>query len=156
MSAVMSAGERGVRLLIFDVPGDPVAKGRARARVINGRATLYTPRETVEYERHVAWCAKAALAGQAVPRAPMKVTLDIQLDVPKSWSGKRRAAALAGQIVPTSKPDASNVLKAVEDACNEIVYPDDSHIVSLVVDKRFAPAPGVTVTIEWLDKEMAT
>ena len=44
------------------------------------------------------------------------------LPIPKSWSEKKRAEHLGGPH--ETRPDLSNLLKALEDA----VYGDDSHI----------------------------
>ena len=40
--------------------------------------------------------------------------------------------------MPTSVPDTDNVLKAVSDAMNGIVYRDDSQVVNAVVWKRYS------------------
>ena len=70
--------------------------------------------------------------------------------LPKSWSSKPKkwqAAALAGQERPTKKPDGDNVLKAIADALNEIVYIDDAQIVDATVRKFYAAVPRTIVQI---------
>lgn len=47
----------------------------------------------------------------------------------------------------THKPDASNVLKAVEDALNGIAYKDDSQIVKVIVVKK----PRERIDCEYID-----
>lgn len=49
---------------------------------------------------------------------------------------------------PTPKPDATKMLRAVEDALTGLVWVDDSRVVSLKVDKIYGPAPGALVRIE--------
>jgi hypothetical protein len=67
--------------------------------------------------------------------------------VPASWSGKRQAAALAGYIRPTSRPDTDNYVKAALDAINGIVVADDCLVVELVAEKRYARVPQLTITV---------
>jgi Holliday junction resolvase RusA-like endonuclease len=43
-----------------------------------------------------------------------QIELLVELPVPTSWSNKRRLAALAGAIAPTSKPDIDNYVKTAE------------------------------------------
>src|SRR5262249_60600493 len=71
----------------------------------------------------------------------------VDLPVPASWSGRRRDAALRGEIRPTSRPDTDNYIKAALDALNTIVVADDSLVVDLVASKRYAPVPALTITI---------
>ena len=48
---------------------------------------------------------------------------------------------------PTGKPDASNILKAAEDACNKIVYHDDAQIVQAYAVKRYGAVPGLEIVV---------
>src|SRR5262249_43732765 len=61
------------------------------------------------------------------PSARAEITVD--LPVPASWSGRRRDAALRGEVRPTSRPDTDNYIKAALDAINAIVVADDSLVV---------------------------
>lgn len=138
--------------LRFTVPGAPVGKGRHRTAVINGHARQYTPEKTVAYEGLVGLCAQQALeqAGQpyGLTEAPVRIALAIWFDVPASWSKKKRAAALEGSVWPTKKPDCSNILKAIEDALNGVVWKDDVQVVQVAITKKFGPTPCVNVTIQ--------
>ena len=49
--------------ITFTIPGEPVAKGRARAFVRAGRVAHYTPDKTERYEARVATFAQQAMAG---------------------------------------------------------------------------------------------
>lgn len=74
--------------------------------------------------------------------------METDVQVPGSWSKKKRAAALEGSIRPTGKPDCSNMVKLVEDALNGVAWRDDSQIVSLGVRKRYAEKPETRLTIK--------
>lgn len=122
----------------FIIPGAAVGKGRPRAAKRGKHITLYTPKETASYENLVKLSAAQAMG----ERAPMDCAVDLELYIlvapPASWSQKKRLAALSGEIRPTSKPDADNVLKAIADACNGIVWDDDKQIADLIVRKAYA------------------
>lgn len=54
---------------------------------------------------------------------------------------------LAGEITPTKKPDADNVLKVIADSLNKLCYRDDAQIVRAEIVKCYAEQPGVDVMI---------
>lgn len=134
-----------MRRVTFTIPGDPQGKGRSRSTK-SGRH--YTPEKTVAYEGLIAHAAHIAMAGQGLLDGPLSLTLEAVFSVPASASKKRQAAMLAGEIAPTKKPDLSNILKAVEDGCNGVVFRDDSAITKHINEKRYGPVPSVVVTIE--------
>ena len=57
-------------------------------------------------------------------------------------------------ITIPKKPDVDNVIKAVLDACNEIVYNDDAQVWYLAGFKRYCDEgqePHIHVKIQWDD-----
>ena len=70
-----------------------------------------------------------------------------ELPIPVSWSKRRRAVAITGDIRPTSRPDLDNFIKAAADAVSGIVVADDSLIVELDARKRYGSDPKVVLTI---------
>jgi len=142
--------------LHFVVPGTPVGKGRPKVSTRGGRfARMYTPEKTASYEGMVALAGQQAMAGAAPIQGPVDVVLDIRLPVPASWSKKKQAQALAGSVMPTKKPDADNVIKAIFDGLNGVTWDDDVQVVSLSARKRYAQTPGVAVTVATLGTEAA-
>lgn len=131
----------------FTVPGEPVGKGRPRATTRGGHASLYTPAKTVAYEGLIAHAAQQAMAGAPPVECACAVQLSITVSVPASWSKKKQAAALLGEVLPTKKPDADNVVKAVFDGMNGVVWRDDVQAVDLAVRKRYGATPGVFVRV---------
>jgi Holliday junction resolvase RusA-like endonuclease len=136
----------------FTVPGQPVGKGRPRVGKIGGHARLFTPQKTASYEGLIAHTAQAAMAGRALFEGPVGVNLFLDCQVPASWSQKKQRQALAGEVLPTSKPDADNVVKAVFDGMNGVVWRDDVQAVDLRVRKRYAATPGVRVEVWSLEQ----
>lgn len=107
----------------FVVPGRPVGKERAR-KGKNG--TFYTPARTREYENLVAWKAKIAHVG-APFEGPVKLEMEVR-------SRKSRA-------------DTSNILKAIEDGMNRIVYYDDRQIMEIHIFRTRGNDEEVQVTV---------
>ena len=134
----------------FKVPGEPQGKGRPRATTINGMARLYTPKKTASYEGLIAHAAALAMAGRPPLSEPVRLDIDIVCTVPASWSGKKRRQALAGAIRPAKKPDADNVVKAVCDGLNGVVWVDDVQAVEGGWRKVYGPTPGVSVRVQLL------
>lgn len=140
----------------FHVPGKPEGKGRPRAgKSFGGHARLYTPQKTVAYEGLIALAGQQAMAGRTLLTGPVFVHMEIILPVPSSWSNKRKALALAGQIHPTTKPDIDNVEKAIFDGINGIVWKDDVQVVEVLKRKAYGEVPGVLVRISPADGEAA-
>ena len=131
----------------FHVPGVPVGKGRPRVTSIAGRARMYTPAKTAAYEGLVAHAAQAAMQGRPLIDVPVMCAVHIDCPVPASWSQRKQQQALAGFVLPTSKPDADNVVKAIMDGCNGVLWRDDVLVVDLFVRKRYATTPCVRVEV---------
>lgn len=131
----------------FSVPGQPQGKGRPRVGTIAGHARMFTPQKTVAYEGFIALQAQIAMAGHDLVEGPVEVRMFIAMQVPSSWSQKKQRAALADLVLPTTKPDKDNVIKAVFDGCNGVVWKDDVQVVDLHTKKRYRTAPRVDVEI---------
>jgi Holliday junction resolvase RusA-like endonuclease len=126
------------------IAGGPVAKGRPR---MTKRGFAYTPAATKKYEAHGRLAAQQAMNGRPPIAGPVRAEILIDLPVPQSWSRKRQAAALAGYIRPTSRPDTDNYVKAAFDAINGIAITDDSLFVELAAEKRYSRVPKLTITV---------
>ncbi|BEV47331.1 RusA family crossover junction endodeoxyribonuclease [Afipia carboxidovorans] len=127
------------------IPGEPQGKGRPR---FNGRSGVYTPAKTAAYESMVGVLARASMRGKPVLTGPLHIDLRAVIPIPKSWSKALRDAAITGDIRPTSKPDIDNIIKAVSDGMNKIVYADDAAIASVSANKVYGENPFVVVTVK--------
>jgi Holliday junction resolvase RusA-like endonuclease len=134
------------------VNGEVVAKGRPR---MTRRGFVYTPATTRKYEAHARLAAQLAMGDRAPLQIPVRVELAVELPVPTSWSNKRRLAALAGAIAPTSKPDIDNYVKTALDAINTIVVIDDALVVEMQARKRFSDQPKLVAIVTPLDATAA-
>lgn len=134
----------------FTIPGQPVAKGRARISIRGGHAFAYTPEKTRMYENQVGAYASQAMKGQRPIAGPVFVFIEACMMVPQSWSAKKRKDAIAGKIWPTSRPDLDNIIKAVLDGILRIAIIDDNQVVHLVAKQKYAEIPQLSVEIEEL------
>ncbi|WP_298016716.1 RusA family crossover junction endodeoxyribonuclease [uncultured Castellaniella sp.] len=139
----------------FFVPGKPQGKGRPRAVARGKFVRMYTPEKTASYESTVALAASQAMAGRPPIEGPVVATLFIALPIPTSWSKKKQAQALADELLPITKPDSDNVVKAVFDAINGVVWADDTQVVDHTAKKRYRGRPGVSVTISPINAQEA-
>jgi len=130
--------------ITITIGGEPVAKGRPR---MTRKGFVYTPAATRKYESHARLAAQFVMNGRPPISVPVRAEIVVDLPVPASWSGKRRDAALRGDIRPTTRPDADNYVKAALDAVNSIVIADDSLVVEIDAVKRYATVPQLVITI---------
>ena len=126
----------------FVVPGPPVPK--PRPRVARGRA--YTPPRYAAWERGAKLRAAAARNGPVLC-GPVRVDVTAYLPIPRSWPGDRQQQALFGAVMPATKPDLDNILKAALDVCNGAVYGDDAQVVEVFAAKRYGAEPELVVVV---------
>lgn len=135
-------------MLRFEVPG-PV-RGKGRPRFVRATGHVYTPAETENYEAWIKANAKAAMKPGDMLVGPVGIYLDVAFEIPSSWSKKKRARAMIGELSPVKKPDIDNIVKIVTDALNGMAYFDDKQICNCTVVKHYAPEPRLLVEV-WQD-----
>jgi Holliday junction resolvase RusA-like endonuclease len=156
-------GAEPVRVVLL---GEPHGKGRPRSRIALLKTArglgdrpitlkqalkvlfiaVYTPRETQQYENALALAGRAAMKTRPPLTGPLRVNILAVMDVPSSWSGKKKTSALHGSLRPTVSPDWDNIGKSL-DALNGIVFEDDKQIVSANVEKVYGQLPRLEVEI---------
>lgn len=138
-------------MIFFRYDGEPVGKGRPRVTARGGKfAHAYTPKKSKDFEDAIRFafmsstCEKMPVYDKEIP---LKAEMVFGFSVPKSYSKKRRKACLDGLEMHTKKPDADNVCKSCLDALSGVAFFDDSQVVSLVLEKRYAEEPFVEIGI---------
>lgn len=134
-------------MITITIPGEARGKGRPRFARRGNFVKTYTDEKTASYENLVAMAGAEAMQGRPLIAGAVHATMEVRVAVPKSWSKKKTAAALAGDVLPTTKPDLDNVIKAIMDALNGIVWQDDKQVVQLAVRKRYAEKPYTTLNV---------
>lgn len=117
--------------ITFTIPGEPVAKGRARSFVRNGHVAHYTPEKTVRYENLVKLAAQQAMGSKAPAAGAVALIVRAFMGIPASWSQRKQRAAVLGEITPTKRPDLDNIVKAIKDGANGVTWRDDSQVVDV-------------------------
>jgi Holliday junction resolvase RusA-like endonuclease len=135
-------------MITFTIPGAPVGKGRPRIARRGRFTSMYTPEKTASYESLVKLAGFEAMAGRELMLGPVSVRLDVCCPIPASWSGKKQDRAIKDELRPITKPDLDNVVKAIFDGLNGVVWKDDCQVVSATVEKNYSHAPRVVVSIQ--------
>ncbi len=133
------------RIVRIVVPGKPQGKGRPRFSRATGRA--FTPEPTVRYENLVRYAAHEAMAGAPMLVEALRLQIVAHIEVPASWSARKRQDALWGLIMPEVKPDFDNIAKIV-DALNGVVWDDDKRVVDAKQLKVYAATPRLEIEVE--------
>jgi Holliday junction resolvase RusA-like endonuclease len=140
-------------VIVVELAGEPRGKGRPRFARRTGHA--YTPVQTASYEACLRHEAALAMRNQAPLEGALRVQVSAYFGVPQSWAAKKRAAALAGTVRPTKRPDIDNVCKML-DGLNGIVFADDARIVSAVIEKHYSDRPRLRVEVARLNDPALT
>lgn len=120
-----------VRSVTLEIPGEPMGEPRKRVTNVDGAGRpLRFPRhyDAPKAARQKAVIGQYALkamndAGLSLFTGPVGVLIEVVLACPRSrW----RKKAPVGRKRSTSKPDYDNVEKMLLDACEGIVYANDS------------------------------
>lgn len=135
------------KVLEFEVPGEPVGKGRPRF-TRQGRA--YTPAKTAKYENLVSLAFSQKYPNHVPFEGPIEMRMIAYFSIPKSWSKKKAEQARLNKIWPTKKPDTDNIAK-VKDALNGIAFHDDSQVVIESIIKKYAETPKLAISIKEIE-----
>ena len=135
--------------LNFVIPGSPIGQGRPKFSTINGHPKAYDPEKSRNYKAYVRMLATQAMKETCFEMidGPCALLINAFFEVPKSKSKRFREAALNGTERPTKKPDADNIVKAIQDALNGLAYKDDAYIVYLACQKFYSDNPRVEVFV---------
>jgi Holliday junction resolvase RusA-like endonuclease len=136
--------------IAFTVMGDCIAQGRPRTTIIAGHAVIYDPAKSKSYKNYIKMGASEAMQGQPLMEHPIKMIVWVFRPLLKSFSKKKRQAAMDQALLPAGKPDIDNLYKTVSDACEGVVYLNDSQIAELIIRKRYSDTPRVEVTVKEL------
>jgi Holliday junction resolvase RusA-like endonuclease len=107
------------------IHGKPVGKARPRFSRRGNKVVTFTPRETQIYEQNVKSLAQVAMLGKAMLEGPVKVTITAY------FAHKKKT----GWHI--SRPDIDNVVKAILDGLNGVVFADDAVVAQLVASKYY-------------------
>jgi Holliday junction resolvase RusA-like endonuclease len=130
------------------VLGPIVAQGRPRFTTQAGYVQTYDPPKSVAFKRMISHYARAAMKGRVAMKKPVEVDIQFYFSPPKSWSEKKKQAALCGDLRHACKPDIDNLVKTILDGINGIVFDDDEQVVVLNAVKLYGTPERVEVSVE--------
>lgn len=132
--------------IAFTIPGTPKGKGRPRFSRKSGAA--FTPKETRNHEAYVKMLAAKAMEEAVLGPfdGPVKVVINVMCGVPASWPQTKKARAAANILKPTNG-DLDNIVKAITDAMNSVVYKDDRQIYRIEATRMFADQALTSVEV---------
>jgi Holliday junction resolvase RusA-like endonuclease len=134
-------------LMTYMVEGNPIGKGRPKFARRGNFVSTYTPTKTRDYETVIKEAAQKAMGSNELLETPVTVAIYITVPVPQSYSKKRIEACLNGSEKPTKKPDIDNVAKCFLDAMNDVIYKDDTQVLTLHVTKVYGTVGMVEVMV---------
>lgn len=138
-----------MEIIRFEIPGEAQAQMRPRATTINGQVRMYDHKKSRNYKSYVQEVAAPHMPDKPI-EGPIEMKVTVYKGLLKSFNKKKRQEALDGILLPTSRPDADNLAKSFMDALNGMAYKDDSQIVTLIAEKRYAEEPYVFIEIQTL------
>ena len=133
--------------IMFTVYGEPVAKGRPRFSTRGKFPVAYTPEKTKAFEFEVGMMALTAMGGSKPLEGALEAFIYVTFPVPASYSKKRTEACLSDVEKHTKKPDLDNVVKAICDGMDKIVFLSDSQITSIHATKVYGEVAKVEVMV---------
>ena len=125
--------------LRLTILGKPEPAGSKRAFVINGKAVVTDAnKKSKPWQQEVK--AVAVEHATELAEGPLRLDVTFFLQRPKGHYGSGRNGHLlkaSAPEYPMVKPDATKLLRGVEDALTGIVWKDDAQIVTQNVCKRY-------------------
>lgn len=123
----------------FSLDVEPTPKGRPR---LTKTGKAYTPKPTKIAEENIRAELWTKWKGDPL-EGPLTVRACYYLSRPKSVTIKKRP-------FPIARPDLDNYDKLLLDACNKVVWDDDSQIINMSSSKRYADdcTPKIVFTVE--------
>ena len=148
-------------IVCFTVPGEARGQGRPRATTIGGHVSMYERSEDRSYKGLIQFHAMSEMKRQGLtvsaepPENGYRVSIVVVKAVPRSFTKKRKAAALSGVISPRTRPDLDNIAKIYLDALNGVVWRDDAAVTELSVEKIYGETDKVSVAVRSGDADPA-
>ena len=90
------------------------------------------------------------MKGKDPLEGPLYAKVVFVMPIRDSWTKKKKELALAGNLLPTGKPDLDNALKLLFDALNGIVYQDDSQICGIKAGKIYGQFAKTICNIDYI------
>jgi Holliday junction resolvase RusA-like endonuclease len=134
-------------MISFFISCIPRGQARPRHATIAGHHRAYKSK-TQELDE----ATLQALMMPYVPDEPLDCPLSLVVEafmpIPKSFSKRNKESARNGFLWPYTKPDASNILKHIEDVMQYMrFFLDDKQLCNVAVWKKYGERPGYQIEL---------
>jgi Holliday junction resolvase RusA-like endonuclease len=135
-------------MISFFISTIPRGQARVRHAVVAGHSRAYKAKAQVHDEQTL-----QALMMPYKPDKPFLGPLTLRvtaiMPIPSSRSARWRRDAVACIILPTVKPDLTNIAKNIEDVMQSLrFFDDDKQVCRLMLNKRYGSEPGYSIVLE--------
>lgn len=127
------------------------AVGKGRPRFNTKTYTTYTPEKTKAFEEKLKMYFIKKYRKPGVSENPFKIKILIEFKPPKSTS-KKMLQKLCDTPY-TKKPDLDNIIKAILDSLNGLVYKDDNQITQIISEKKYGLTDRIIIILEEIIEE---
>lgn len=134
--------------LEFTIEGKVQPQQRPRFSRQGGFVKAYDPPESANYKKYVAKVAENYKLDNLIDSA-IKLTVDVFIQIPKSYTKKKRLQIENGELLHIKKPDVDNLSKSIIDGITGVLWVDDNLIVELLIRKHYSDNPRAELKIEW-------
>lgn len=134
----------------FSIPGRPVPKGHKIIRVRGASRIMINDKSRVWQDAAKIY-AQQAMSGKEPFAGPVRVDIVYHIEVPKSWSGKKKKEAMGNYVTGRGVGDIDNFLENTFDVLNGIIIKDDSQIAEQYSVKYWWPESGTDVEVQSLE-----
>lgn len=150
-------GDRVGAVIDFTVYGKPQPAGSKRAfqHRHTGRIVVTDANtKSRSWKNDVADAAAAAMNGRQLLDGPLSLIVVFTVPRPKGHYGTGRNSAVIRDSAPrwpAVKPDATKLVRAVEDALTGIVWRDDAQVVHQAVTKRYGEPARAQIFVDRIE-----
>lgn len=131
------------------IDGECVAQGRPKFARAGKLVKAYDPQKSRNYKEYVRYSASQQMKGLEPLKGALSLSVKVYRSIPKSFSNKKHNAAIAGAVLPTTKPDLDNYIKGIKDALSSIVWCDDRQVVEYKnCCKLYSDKPRVVIEVQ--------
>lgn len=143
------------RTITFYIAGVPAPAGSRKGfvnRKTGGVIMAPASKRSRPWQAAVSAAAAEAMSGELLA-GPLELSVVFHMARPLGHFGTGRNRATvkpSAPAYPAVKPDATKLLRAVEDALTGVVWRDDAQVVDQHAHKRYAPTAGCLVIVSEL------
>lgn len=129
----------------FYIETIPMAQPRPKFARIGNHVRTYDPAKAGRYKQDIR--AQVISKPHEMMEGPITLICEFHMMRPKSHYNKKGLKKDA-PVWHTNKPDLDNMIKAVKDALNGIIWHDDSQVCNMLAQKQYRDVPGIRITLK--------